>query len=862
METRLTPRIVASWLAYPIVISLGITLYLILEKHGFPVQLSSYCTVVLGAFLVTLLERFIPHLKVWQGNRDDIRVDVVYMITVQVALPIVLGLSLALYLKNMVDSMGIQPTSLWPHHWALGIQVMLMLLVADFFRYWLHVASHTYEPLWRLHAVHHSPQKLYWVNVGRFHPVEKTLQYLFDALPFILLGVSEQVLALYFVFYAINGFFQHSNVELRFGLLNYVISSAELHRWHHSWATRESNSNYGNNLIVWDLIFGTRFLPDDRNVEALGLPNRHYPLTFLEQLKAPLLKGMEHKDSPQLSWYDIALNILIRARMLRLRFTAWRILEKAAQHPEAVQQGFLMRLLRENQESQFGYDHKFHAIKDYEDFSNQVPVQSYETLRPYIERQESGKTSQLTKDPPILYAQTSGTTGIPKFIPLLSNSFRQHKKNQNLLSYIQFREVPQAFSGKLLAIVSPAVEGHLESGTPYGSISGSFYKNLPAYLKAKYVLPATVFEIEDYETKYLLIVRLAIVQKNITLMASANPTTFLKLMTVLQDYRHELLTDVHNETFCRLHTLPSHLRKSISPHLSCTKARKGELEEVLKKDILTFGDLWPYLSLITTWTGGSCGIALKKVRAALPEQTRVGELGYLSSEFRGSIPINLKTHQCIPTLTDNFFEFVAKESWEHDNPDFLRLHQLQIGQEYYVFITTPSGLYRYSMNDIIRVTGYFHRTPTIQFVQKGKGVTNITGEKLYESQVIQAMKLTEQEQSFSSPFFMVLADLEQTRYHLLIELPDPRVNARSNLGETVDKHLQAINIEYAQKRASGRLHPLKVTSLCSGTGEAYKIFCLEKGQREGQFKSLVLQYKQEFLFPFHPFLYDSAALQS
>ena len=854
MEKSLTFREIVSWVAYPLVISFGIAQYLTLTSQDLPLQLSSYITVAMGALLVTFLEIFFPHVKEWQGNRADVKVDLLYMIGVQVAVPTVLGLSLALFLKNQMEQVGIQATTLWPHQWPLGFQVMFMLLAADFLRYWLHVASHRFEPLWRLHAVHHSPHKLYWLNVGRFHPIEKTLQYLFDALPFILLGVGEHVLALYFVFYAINGFFQHSNVELRYGPLNYLISSAELHRWHHSWLSRESNSNYGNNFIVWDLLFGTRFLPDNRQVETLGLPNRQYPLTFFEQLKTPMIKGMEHRDAPRLTWYDLAFNVLIRIRMFRLKITRWRTLKKAAQHPESIQQTVLLSILRENQDTQFAKDHQFQHIKKYQDYAQSVPIQSYEMLRPYIEKQEATGTSQLTQDQPVMYAQTSGTTGSAKYIPLLKRSLHQHKRTQNLISYLQYQEVPDAYSGKFLAIVSPAIEGHLESGTPYGSISGSFYKNLPIYLKAKYVLPAAIFDISDYETKYALIVRVALAQKNITAMGSANPSTFLKLLTVLNKNRQALLADVKNETFSQLDSLPSPLRQEILPYLDCSQERKTELETILSHDHLTFGDLWPYVRLVSTWTGGSCGIAVEKVRVALPEQTKIGELGYLSSEFRGSIPINLTTNHCLPTLTENFFEFVEKEKWENTQQEFLQLHQLERGKDYYVFITTPSGLYRYSMNDIIRVTGHFYSTPTIQFIQKGKGVTNITGEKLYESQVIQAIKLAEHERSFSSSFFILLADPEQAMYRLLIELDQPIHQELSRLGQTVENHLQAINIEYAQKRASGRLKALQVVLLQKGSGEAYKAFCLAKGQREGQFKTLILQYQQDFTFPYHQYI--------
>ena len=108
-----------------------------------------------------------------------------------------------------------------------------------------------------------------------------------DSLPFLLMGVDATVLALYYLAYAANGFFQHCNIRLRYGFLNYIVGSAETHRWHHSREPREANANYGNTVIVWDLIFGTWFLPHDRNVEALGLKDAGYPRAFLGLIHAP-----------------------------------------------------------------------------------------------------------------------------------------------------------------------------------------------------------------------------------------------------------------------------------------------------------------------------------------------------------------------------------------------------------------------------------------------------------------------------------------------------------------------------------------------------------------------------------------------
>ncbi len=278
---------------YPLVIVFGISLHLVLIAQDFSLVWATYISIISSALTITFLERYFPHRKEWSGTGDDYFQDGMFMLLVQVVLPRLLPSLFVLTGLDWFYTPQNGSSNLWPHEWSVAIQVILMLLTADFLRYWLHRASHEWPPLWRLHAVHHSPHKLYWFNVGRFHPLEKCLQMLFDTLPFILVGVKKEVIALYLVFYSINGFFQHCNIQLALGPLNYLISGPELHRWHHSKLTKESNQNYGNNLIVWDLAFGTWFLPKTRQVGELGLMNPDYPLSFLEQMTTPFKKGLD-----------------------------------------------------------------------------------------------------------------------------------------------------------------------------------------------------------------------------------------------------------------------------------------------------------------------------------------------------------------------------------------------------------------------------------------------------------------------------------------------------------------------------------------------------------------------------------------
>ena len=280
--------------SYPAIMTLGFVLYMAFTGWGAPLTLASYAAVLIGAALITLHEIKLPYRTEWRPPVSEVGADALFMVTVQIALPYFLAITLVTTLSGILKTSGFTVQGFWPHGFPIAAQACLMLLAADFPRYWLHRAFHKFTYMWRFHAVHHSPHRLYWLNVGRFHPIEKAIQYVVDTLPFALMGVSQNVLVAYFIFYALNGFFQHSNCRVRLGPMNYIVSGPELHRWHHSELAKESDTNFGNNLILWDLLFGTRFLPQDRGVGPLGLVNRHYPTGFFAQMKTPFIRGLEN----------------------------------------------------------------------------------------------------------------------------------------------------------------------------------------------------------------------------------------------------------------------------------------------------------------------------------------------------------------------------------------------------------------------------------------------------------------------------------------------------------------------------------------------------------------------------------------
>lgn len=279
-------RRIVSVLAYPLVMAAGLFTLMGLLDAGAALTWAPFATVAIVGPIVILLERIIPFRGGWMANASDYLEDSLFMVAVQVTVPFAMAWAVAFGLSTAL-SHHTNHFSIWPTHWPLFAQLALKVIAGDFFRYWLHRFAHTWSPLWRLHEVHHYPNKLYSTNVFRFHPIEKALQFCCDTLPFVIIGITPDVLAFYFVFYAISGLFQHSNADLRLGPLNYVFSGPEVHRWHHSRTISESNNNYAHSFVVWDLVFGTYFRPKSRVVETLGLLDPAYPRGFWQQLYAP-----------------------------------------------------------------------------------------------------------------------------------------------------------------------------------------------------------------------------------------------------------------------------------------------------------------------------------------------------------------------------------------------------------------------------------------------------------------------------------------------------------------------------------------------------------------------------------------------
>ncbi len=513
-------------------------------------------------------------------------------------------------------------------------------------------------------------------------------------------------------------------------------------------------------------------------------------------------------------------------------------------HCEITQHNVLMNILKYNKDTEFGKKYNFMNIKTVSDYRSTIPIHSYDDLSEYIERHTKGETNILIKDSPISYATTSGTTGTPKYIPITRRAQQEsHKNVARIFIYSIFREVPDTFNGGLLTITSPAEEGTTPDGTTFGSTSGQLMQGMNPIIKRKYIIPYEVFSIQSYEAKYYTIILLGMMG-NVTFLSTANPSTLSLIAKKGDLWKERLLNDIKNGTLDALLEIPSNVRSIIEDRITANPTLSDTLRLLATTDPekkLRPKHYFSNLKLISCWTGGNSSIFINEMKEWYGDII-IRDLGYLASEIRGTIPMKSDGSWGALTINENFFEFVKDDEIDELNPSYYGAHELKLNQRYYLFFTSKAGLYRYNINDIIEVKAFLNDTPQIVFYQKGKGVTNITGEKLYEQQIMNAVSRAEKITNIKVTFYMTVANVNEAKYDLYTEFENFGLTPDQKLIfiQQVEENLNKINIEYEAKRKSLRLKPIELKIIEKNSFETFKQMRIDSGIREAQFKTVPL----------------------
>ncbi len=532
----------------------------------------------------------------------------------------------------------------------------------------------------------------------------------------------------------------------------------------------------------------------------------------------------------------------------RLRLNYWN------KHPKHAAERTLRDILTISRDTVYGKEHHFDRILSattaedlFRLYRQYVPVNdSFEPLRPYVERHKNGEENVLFPGKPDMYATTSGTTSEPKWVPMTHKYLKDvYGKMTHVWIWNFITHRSRIFGGHLFTTVGKELEGYAPDGTVFGSVSGVLVRDVPKIIKKHYTAPAAVMSIDDYAARNYTLMRLAMQHRDVTLWATANPSTILELLRTLNENTEEMIDDIEKGTLSWNFDISEYIREELHAYMSPQPERAEELRQLLKEHgKLEPKYFWPWLQLLSTWKCGNTKIYMEKYMDQFNwDKTMYQELGYIATECRFGFSLD-ETNESVLFPHFHYYEFVEESELDKPHKHFLQIYELEKGKRYCAYVTTYSGLFRYNMNDLVEVGGSFYKTPTVHMVSKVNGIVSMTGEKLYEPQFIDAVHKSEDLMGIKTKFFVGFADVRESKYHFYYEFVDEDVDQQTadEFTKVVDRKLQEINNEYESKRSSFRLKEPQAHILLSNAYSRFKAACLRDGFRDGQFKfNLLMQ---------------------
>ncbi|MCA9066779.1 MAG: GH3 auxin-responsive promoter family protein, partial [Planctomycetaceae bacterium] len=417
-----------------------------------------------------------------------------------------------------------------------------------------------------------------------------------------------------------------------------------------------------------------------------------------------------------------------------------QFLADARKSAQMCQHQTLQRLLTLNADSEFSRDFHLRSGMSVEEFRRSIPVSDYELVRPYIDRMKSGQHKALlgTGNELLMYAVTSGTTAESRLIPVTTQFVADYRRGWQSWGLGAYTDHSALLPLNMVQLTSSHRRFFTEDQTPCGNISGLVAAMQRKVVQSMYTIPPQAADVRDAFAKRYLVVRLAAADPYAGMLVTANPSTIIQMMELLQQRADSIIDDIRTGGLSV--DIDETVRRSLHKRLRPRPERARQLQELRNRDgSLRPAAIWPHLQLLGVWCGGSAGSyvpPLRKLFDGLP----VRDHGLHASEGRMTMPIEDNSPTGILEVQTHFFEFIPVNEAESANPIVLEAHELQEGQEYFILLTTSSGLYRYNIRDVVRCTGFYGATPMLEFRHKGAHISSITGEKIAESQVVEAVQ--------------------------------------------------------------------------------------------------------------------------
>jgi hypothetical protein len=457
--------------------------------------------------------------------------------------------------------------------------------------------------------------------------------------------------------------------------------------------------------------------------------------------------------------------------------------QKSLDHPEIAQEKLLEKLVGDLSRTRYGREHGIIGTEDYREFTAKIPIQAYEDLEPWIERQLVSDAPILTPHRIVHVEPTSGSSAPVKHIPYTRTLLRSFSDMFCIWAYDQLRYGFVSKTGRMFISISPS-----STSGGFGNDDEYVAEPLRSLVSAFLVTPPKSVSSDNFRHQ---LARTLLCEEELEVISIWSPSYLLVLLAYIQANRNELSDLLRNR------------RKSS-----------------LMADPICWQDIWPHLKLISCWDSALAEPLANQIRASFPNVQVQGK-GLLATEAPITIPL-INAKGCVPLVRNVFLEFESADG------TVKLLHELTQGQRYQLIISQSAGLTRYRLNDVIEVVGTYRSTPLIKFIGRSSHVCDMTGEKLHEYFVRDSLTPLIP----SGHFLLIPYQSDVSGYVLLVDYQ------QKELAERADKALcQSHHYKYA--RFVGQLSQLRVL-LIPDLLSKVKTFQVLEGVKLGSIKDVSL----------------------
>jgi hypothetical protein len=502
---------------------------------------------------------------------------------------------------------------------------------------------------------------------------------------------------------------------------------------------------------------------------------------------------------------------------------------RALSQSARVQRALLRRYLTTNAQTAFGRAHGFATIRTAEEYSKRVPLATWEDVAPWVERVAAGEARVLTRSAVKNLELTSGSSAAAKLIPYTADLQREIRRAVAPWIVDLYAHRPRIARGTAYWSITPlALEEERSTGpVPVGfeedsEYLGGFWSRLA---DATLAVPGAVRHIRDPDAFRYVTLLFLLRRRDLSLISVWHPSFLTLLIGALPRFWNSLLRDIERGTLTPSGSIPEPVRRELTARLAARPLRAAELR---RSSPGAPARLWPRLGLISCWGDAHAALSLAELARAFPgvEIQPKGLLateGFVTIPFAGAWPLALRSH---------FFEFLPESGGD---PRFA--WELEEGSAYSMVLTTGGGLYRYRLQDRVRVEGFVESTPSLRFLGKEGHVSDLRGEKLHESFVAGALARIFAKAGITPRFALLApADGEPAGYVLYLETETaPPVGLAEGLEEEL-----STNPHYRLCRALGQLSAVRIVRTGRDAYSQYVALCQRRGQRLGDIKALAL----------------------